>query len=177
MQIKYYAGIGSRETPEDILIFFRMLGVYLAKEGYTLRSGAAHGADKAFEVGCDKVQGEKEIYLPWKGFNGSNSYLYGYNHAAQEIAAKFHPAWHSLKPTVRQLHARNVLQVLGRNLDSPSQFVICWTKNGTGSGGTGQALRIAKGYDIPIFDAGKHGDISKVKSECRAFLGQFVEAV
>ena len=33
-----------------------------------------------------------------------------------------------------------------------SKFVICWTKNGKGTGGTGQAIRIAKGFGIPVFD-------------------------
>ncbi|MOA32601.1 hypothetical protein D3C78_1538370 [compost metagenome] len=101
--------------------------------------------------------------------------MYGYNHAAQEIAANFHPNWHNLKPTVRQMHSRNVGQVLGQDLKTPSSFVLCWTKNGSGSGGTGQALRIAKAYEIPIFDAGKYRDISELKNECKRFLGQFVE--
>ena len=50
--------------------------------------------------------------------------------------------------------ARNSYQVLGRNLDDPVEFVICWTPGGSGSGGTGQAIRIAKDYQIPVFDLG-----------------------
>ncbi|NMA16004.1 MAG: hypothetical protein GX935_02005, partial [Erysipelotrichia bacterium] len=52
-------------------------------------------------------------------------------------------------------------------------FIICWTKNGSGSGGTGQAIRIAKAYDIPIFDAGKYKDIEQVKEELKEFIKQF----
>lgn len=51
-----------------------------------------------------------------------------------------------------KLHARNCYQVLGADLRTPTQFVICWTPRGSGEGGTGQALRIAKAYNIPIFD-------------------------
>ena len=76
--------------------------------------------------------------------------MYGYNTKANEIAAKFHPNWHNLKPTVRQLHSRNVGQVLGQDLKIPSSFVLCWTKNGSGSGGTGQAVRIAHHYNVPV---------------------------
>lgn len=71
-----YAGIGSRETPKSILEFFEYLGELLAKKGFTLRSGAAKGADSAFEKGCDRVSGLKEIFLPWRGFEGSKSDKY-----------------------------------------------------------------------------------------------------
>lgn len=43
-------------------------------------------------------------------------------------------------------------QVLGYDLKTPSDMVICWTKDGGASGGTGQALRIAKDYNIPIYN-------------------------
>lgn len=44
------------------------------------------------------------------------------------------------------------------HLDDPAAFVLCWTPDGsldgTGSdtGGTGQALRIAAAYDVPVFN-------------------------
>jgi hypothetical protein len=166
----YYAGIGSRETPKDILKFFEKLGTFLAKNGLILRSGHAQGADITFENGCDKVNGEKEIYLPWNGFEGSNSNLIVSNLKAFKIAEEYHPYWHNLKQGAKSLQARNSHQVLGNNLETPSSFVICWTKNGKGSGGTGQAIRIAKAYDIPVFDAGAYSDIEIVKKECKLFL-------
>lgn len=166
----YYAGIGSRETPIYILDWFEKVGTTLAERGFTLRSGGANGADKAFEIGCDKVQGLKEIYLPWKGFEGSTSKLIVYDHRAYDIAEKHHPYWHNLSVGARKLQARNSHQVLGQNLESPSNFVICWTKNGKGSGGTGQAIRIAKAYTIPVFDAGFSSDIEVLRVELRKFV-------
>ena len=47
--MKYYTGIGSRETPKDIMQLMSKLAYKLASEGYILRSGAAQGADTAFE--------------------------------------------------------------------------------------------------------------------------------
>lgn len=61
---RYYAGIGSRESPPGILALMVEVGKFLAQKGYVLRSGGADRADKAFEQGCDQVQGQKEIYLP-----------------------------------------------------------------------------------------------------------------
>lgn len=145
---KYYAGIGSRKTPEHILKIMTKIAKGLDKMDYTLRSGGADGADLAFSDGSTN----SEIYLPWKGFNGHRSNLYTIPERAFDIAAEFHPRWGRLKPGVRKLMARNVLQVLGPDLRTPSEFVVCWTPDGSGSGGTGQSLRIANYYRVPIFD-------------------------
>ena len=144
---RYYAGIGSRETPQSILEIMTASAVQFAAEGYILRSGAAPGADSAFEAGAGD---QKEIWLPWLGFNGSKSQLLPHKHAF-EVAAHFHPAWDRCSPAARKLHARNVHQILGYDLNTKSEFVMCWTKDGKASGGTGQAIRIAEGYGIPVY--------------------------
>lgn len=166
----YYAGIGSRETPPEVLSLFAIVSKYLSQKGLCLRSGGANGADKAFEAGCDIVNGQKEIYLPWRSFEKSNSELFNITNDAMIMAEKYHPYWSNLSVGGRKLQARNCYQVLGYDLKTPSSFVICWTKNGSGSGGTGQAIRIAKSYDIPIFDAGKFSDIELVKTELKKIL-------
>jgi hypothetical protein len=145
--MKYYAGIGSRETPGPILQIMLKTAQQMAGLGFTLRSGAADGADAAFELGADL----KEIYLPWLGFNGSDSKLLPTKEAFL-IAEKFHPAWDKCSPAAKKLHARNCHQVLGQDLNTPSALVICWTHDGAGGGGTGQAIRIAKAHGIPVHD-------------------------
>jgi hypothetical protein len=170
--MKYYAGIGSRETPQEVCNLFETLGEWLARHGYILRSGHAQGADQAFERGCDRAGGQKEIYLPWKGFEGSNSTFVLANQQAYTIAEQFHPYWANLSEGAKKLQARNSHQVLGENLNTPSAFVVCSTKDGNGKGGTGQALRIANHYGIPIFDAGAYDNISDVKTNINNFLKQ-----
>lgn len=168
--MKYYAGIGSRDTPEDVLNYFYQLGYFFAVKGFTLRSGAAQGADKYFEYGSDKANGKKEIYLPWGNFEGSSSSLVVSNIEAYNIAEKFHPYWHNLSVGARKLQSRNSHQILGLDLKSPSSFVLCWTKDGKGQGGTGQALRVAQHYNIPIFDAGKYDNVEDIKLNLKEFL-------
>lgn len=172
--MNYYAGIGSRETPKDVLVLFEKVATYLANKGFILRSGGASGADKAFEIGCDNARGRKEIYLPWQGFEGSSSDLVVNSPLAFELAGRFHPYWNNLSNGARKLHTRNSHQVLGRDLNTPSKFIICWTKNGSGSGGTGQAIRIAKFNNIPIFDAGKYKDIDEMRKELKLFLDKYM---
>ncbi len=171
--MKSYAGIGSRETPLHILAIFEKIGAFLATHGYTLRSGHAEGADQAFERGCDAQSGKKEIYIPWSGFEGSDSQFIVSDPLAFEIAAAYHPRWESLSQGAQKLQARNSHQVLGWNLKDPCKFVVCWTKNGLGKGGTGQALRLAEKNEIPIFDAGCFTNEDEVKRSFNDFFKMY----
>lgn len=159
-----YAGIGSRETPPEILTLMRSVAARLAAAGWRLRSGAAPGADAAFESGAGS---NCEIYLPWRGFQDSRSELaierMPVLAQAEEIAAAHHPAWQRLGRPVRLLMARNACQVLGADLRSPVAFVLCWAPNPRldeqgrvcdVAGGTGLAVRLAYARNIPIFHLG-----------------------
>ncbi len=146
--MKYYAGIGSRETPLALRSLIDKIVEYLNTKDYILRSGGADGADLMFENKTIK----KEIFLPWKGYNNSTSLLYLDTKEGWELAEKYHPAWDKLSDGAKKMMVRNGYQVLGFDLNTPVDFVICWTKNGKMMGGTSQALRIAKAYNIPIFN-------------------------
>ncbi|MNO13191.1 Swarming motility protein YbiA [compost metagenome] len=157
----YYAGIGSRQTPDDVLQQMESIGAQLA-DVWTVRSGFADGADKAFCMGAENANGAMENFIPWQGFNGAPSShddeRFVYHQViplimqAAAIAEKFHPNWAACSPAARSMHTRNVFQVLGRDLQTHSHMVVCWTPRGSGSGGTGQAIRIARGFGIPVFD-------------------------
>jgi len=144
--MRYYTGTGSPSAPRDILDLMTNIAFRLAQAGYTLRSGGAAGADKAFERGA-----------------GGNADIYRANDAtweAMEMARKYHSAWGRCSSYARKLHARNAFQVLGPGLDKPSEFMICWTPDGCIShadrsrftGGTGTAISIAEAYGVPIFN-------------------------
>lgn len=151
--MKFYAGIGSQETPLVTLRFMRGLAHDLEDLGYTLRSGGAEGADSAFESGTTRAN--RRIYLPWQGFNGKTGIVIGHVPTYTEIARQHHPAWNKLSPGGKALHTRNVAQVLGFWPESQkSEFVVCWTPGGLGGGGTGQAIRIANAYSVPVYDIG-----------------------
>lgn len=153
---KYYAGVGSRETPKKVLDKMTYLASVFRKAGYVLNSGGANGADSAFE---DGALDQKQIFLPWNGYNGRTAKYKIYDEA-YEIASKLHPNWERLKDPVRCLMARNVMQVLGRNLKLPIDFLICWTPDActchaertSETGGTGLAISVADKYNVPIFN-------------------------
>jgi hypothetical protein len=154
-ELMYYTGIGSQETPEDICQLMTEIAVKLRSLGYWLRSGGAKRADSAFERGADHAC---DIFLPWQGFNGNASPLYRHCDGARAIAERYHPAWPRLTGYQKKFHTRNVYQVLGATLDKSSHFLVCWTKDGRATGGTGQAMRIARAYNVPIFNLRIDGD-------------------
>jgi len=147
--VNYFTGIGSRETPKSLINDISLINDFLFKNNYILRSGGAGGADTFFE---DNWKGKKEIFLPWKGFNNNNSELYQISSESMVLAEKFHPAWSKLSLPVKKLMSRNICQILGQNLNTPTNFVVCWTKDGKDTGGTGQAIRLAQSLNIPIFN-------------------------
>lgn len=144
----FYTGVGSRKTPPAILHLMRLLADKLASMGYTLRSGGAEGADSAFEDGATA----KEIYRPEDA-----------TPMALKMAAAVHPKWGYCSGYAKRLHARNCFQVLGRELDTPSCMLICWTPDGAtcaaectfvpggvSTGGTATAIRLAELHDVPV---------------------------
>lgn len=131
-----------------------------------MRSGGAVGCDTAFELGSTN----KEIYLPWKGFNGRES-IYNYpTKDAYVIAKAFHPTYSDLSEGGKALMARNSHQILGYDLCTPSRFVICWTLDGCqhhlmrtkNTGGTGQAISIATLNFIPVFNLQHHSALNRL---------------
>ncbi len=140
---KTYAGVGSRETPQEVQDKMTEVAEYLETLGYKLNTGDAPGADAAFRKGAKN----KEVFVAKDATD-----------TTREIAKEIHPNPSALKPYPLNLMARNTNQVFGRNLDTPVDFVIMWTKdgktgyNGRPSGGTGQAAIMASRKGIPVIN-------------------------
>jgi hypothetical protein len=152
---KTYTGIGARKTPAKIQKMMLELGLLYGYLGYTLRSGGAEGADTQFEAGHRAMApNNAEIFLPWDGFNKRSvkdpCNTIGVSMEAYTLARKYHPAWDKLSQGAKKMMARNAYQLLGPDLNKPTELVICWTPGAKIIGGTGQALRMAKDYNITI---------------------------
>jgi hypothetical protein len=176
---KFYAGIGSRETPNDVLKSMREIARKLYRNGYILRSGGASGADMAFAVGAAEASlGDSgipyKIYLPSAKFNGhkhnpSRGFLDSSTsptwQKALEIVDIYHPAPERLTEYARKLMARNAYQILSTTLNNPVDFVICWTKGGKEIGGTAQAMKIARAFEVPIYNLALVDDVKRLHKE------------
>lgn len=150
--VEFYAGIGSRQTPVDVIKWMTRIATYLSDRGYILRSGNAVGADTAFQRGAKS----KEVYLPWRGYNGGSE---DHVQVSRDIVAKaikevieLHPAGRGLTTSALSLHSRNLNIMLGAELDKPSKFVLYWNPVYKKTGGTYMATVFAMRNGIPIYN-------------------------
>ena len=157
-----YTGVGARKIDPQKIPLVNRLGKRLDELGLTLRSGGARGTDSEFER---PVRRSKEIYRPadYKGRlpYGHKIITGEMRERPIEIVAPTHPRWNHLPDFCKELHTRNVFQVLGENLNHPSLFLLCWTADGADginkltteeTGGTGTAIRLANIYDVPVIN-------------------------
>jgi hypothetical protein len=143
-----YAGIGSRQTPSEVLKQMTEMAKQLESKGYTLNTGITfrgkeEGADKAFSDGTTK----KNLFSPEKQ---------GARAKEQTIAKEMHPNPGALSGGGLKLMARNTNQVFGDNLDKPVDFVLFYAKETSNplrpEGGTGQAVEMARRKGIPTIN-------------------------
>lgn len=182
--MKYYTMIGSRDTPNRVLTLMEKLAITLFVEGWVVRSGGANGADSAAEaVKSCSTNPLMEIYLPWNGFNNRlkslNNIVYselGLIEEANKLCEIHHQYWKTTKKeAVKHLHRRNMHQVLGKDLKTPSKFCILYTepdeKRGEGhvKGGTGSANSLCLANGIKVYNLYYKKEVDKVTKYLEGF--------
>jgi len=193
IQRRYYAGIGSRETPHDVLNLMTSIAERLENMGYILRSGHARGADRAFELGISNPY-MAHIYLPWDDYGvkqykddpgmpirglriakSRKSILEDYEKMVEEgIVSPNLPEAHRL------LHGRNYSQIYGMGAEPHSSFVVAWTPDGAetlrelsrDSGGTGVTIKLAADFGIPVFNLRRPDAVDRLWRFVTVDMGQ-----
>lgn len=150
--MKNYSGIGSRKTPQKYLRMFENLADELDKNDYVLRSGGAKGADESFKQNSSNFV----IFRPYDYYLGNIRQLYEPEllEEADSILAGVLDSDHytNIKKKsdyVYRLQLRNVFIILGEDLSTFSDFVICYSP---GSGGTQTGIKVAEKYKIPVYN-------------------------
>ena len=151
-----YAGIGARQTPQDILRYMSDQARILEGKGLILRTGDANGADKAFRDAAK----HKLVYTPNQPIE---------QWARDEVSVLCDTEYNQMNEHTRNLLARNMYQLFGsgasKSTKQPSKFVLYWSLPSpqwdTGvhtnnyyncSGGTRYAVRAACNAGIPTFN-------------------------
>lgn len=169
----YYAGIGSRNAPKNILEFMEKIASVLEQCGYILRSGKAKGSDKAFEKGVSNPK-NKEI------FTHQDAKPWAYTTVKKYLPNDRPATFDSWQDYVRGLLARNMMQVLGPLGTAPVKFVVCWTAMGdyetSEVGGTGYALRCAIDHGIPTYNLNYPDQMISFKSLVKEIFKEYQDA-
>lgn len=183
--------IGSRQLEqkqeyfEDIKLCYNVC-MRLAQLGITFTSGlceigmdgiAQKAYSKAVDLGLAK-ESQFEVYVADQ-YNIRRSTLPRRHLATvrnkdlisetERIASEVHPVWDRCNEWARGMHSRNCHQILGYDLQSPVDAVICWTPDGAVVGGTATALKLSMKYDIPVFNLGV-SDKESVLNDIKNFL-------
>lgn len=170
--VRFYTGIGSRAAPQSALTRAEALAYSLAAKGFKGRSGKAPGMDQAFMKGAarfcqqNSLEGLFTNYIPNQHFQSSIGPQPGVEDAvaphlttwteAVKIAREIYGSgWGFITQGDRDLHTRNVFQVLGPDLSTHSEFVLLAApRDGPKKvkGGTNTAYQVAKLFKVPTFN-------------------------
>lgn len=184
---KRYAGMNAIEISENMLVYqvIEKISTYLNFKGYTLVVNSIEGIKNLFENGSEF---RKEIFIPFDGFNGKYNTDVGVYSLdfigkvfssskermckAINIARKFHPNFDQLDDKDKLTIVCCSYQILGLNLDTPVDFVVCYTLDGCESNTTctketgviGQSISIAHYYNVPIFNLYNTQSVYRLKA-------------
>lgn len=162
----YFTCVGSRKATDEQAEILAGFALRLLRAGYKGRSGLSGPCDLALNTALAQCpQAPCEFYLAWNGYDGwwrggldgriyEPRWFENYPQAI-EIVSTIHPVWDKLKRGDKLLHGRNVYQVLGLDLQSPSDVLICAApvdKKGRVLGGTATAFNLATQHQIPCFN-------------------------
>lgn len=149
---------GSRATPPEMQDLIARIA---ARHGGPVVHGGAPGADRAatrlitdpklmsiYLNGPADLRGPDPITAGGRAFNARE--MPGWQEALR-IAAQFEDPY---RPGSRTYNARNVMVLLGPQLDTPRERLVVWTPGGMEAGGTGHAIRVANHYGIPVRNLG-----------------------
>lgn len=164
---KAYAGMSNPDTPETVTAQMKRLATYLEEQGYTLRTNGGKGGEEAFEQGVER----KEIHLPWKRFNDRDSKFNRTSDEAKAVIRQFAPSFDTLKPAVQTIVASKAHVILGKDLQNPVKFLVCWSQDGAESssekspktGYIGVAIALASSLKIPVFNLQKPDALDRLK--------------
>ena len=153
MKRKIVTLIGTREPEPQYVDLMTRIGKAFSDKGYGARSGDAIGSDQRFLKNYDPKLCIK--YRPDDREGCVNVMNHKNYYEFELIASRFHVAWEFMIIGHQELHARNVPQVMGLNLDTYSDLVVfCANEDirGVVSGGTATAVKLARSLNIPTLN-------------------------
>jgi len=182
-KILKYACIGSRKAVKTKTVepLLKECVMHLNAFGALNRTGGAEGPDKWGE----DVSTNMEIFIPFLNFRPDLfqelqpdykkvfktwEFPKSILQEALKMAIEVAPHVQYARYGVQIMHGRNPFQILGKDLNDPVDFVLCWTQYGKIEGGTATAINLALKYNIPVFNLGAVGGLENFKT----FMKQYI---
>lgn len=192
-----FTGIGSENAPKHVTDLITEISYLLAISGRSLRSSGAKGCSTAFELGVNNafkkglcgsrpltpktgnpLQPVKEIYLPYRGFeNHSDDAYFEYDPTLKGRIIGFIRSGVLMSefekiqnPYLIKDYVVRVFQLLGKTLNKPSKFMLCWTPDGARTssessveiGQSYVSICLAEALKIQTFNLENKSDFNKI---------------
>jgi hypothetical protein len=152
---------GARTTPADAQEVIARLAQKHALAGGAVVHGGAPGADQAagrliedpsrlavYLRGQADLRGPDPVRTGGRVFDATGLSSW---QEARRLAAQYEDPY---RPGSRDYNARNMVVLLGPQLNAPRERLVVWTPGGQPIGGTGHAIRAAQGLGIEVRNLG-----------------------
>jgi hypothetical protein len=165
--MEYVGIVGTRDLPIEEIQLIEDIVAYAMNKGYGICSGGAEGVDQLAINEANWIDPKRVLICkPWAKFNktmekeGNEVLIYENTKDFYEWTVsvdKFHPNPKALNKYERMLMARNY------GIICHSSYIVARPRlGGNNPGGTGQTMRIAKFYNIPVIDLTKNEGMNKI---------------
>lgn len=163
--------VGSKGTLDEVMELGYKISVVLLEAGWQGYSGNAPGMDKVLNRAMLKTNAfNGYVFLPWPKFEvrdlpervyDSFTITTPIGEECDRIIREIIPWYSKLSQGAVKLHSRNVKQIKGKDLKTPSKLVIHSAKGKrpqSPNGGTRTAVVLARNLSIPEFNIRFHSE-------------------
>jgi hypothetical protein len=161
---------GARTTPSEIQDVIARIARKHVMGGGAIVHGGAPGADRAagrliedpsrlsvYLRGQADMRGPDPMQVGGRVFDAQQ--LANWNEA-RRLAAQYEDPY---RPGGRDYNARNMVVLLGPQLNAPRDRLVVWTPGGQVIGGTGHAIRAAQGSGIEVRNLGNLDTLARAQ--------------
>lgn len=150
--MKYATIVSDEYVSERYIVRIQEIVQTLNKKEYTIRIQDFKGTKEIISFANNK-----EVYSFQGGgkYKSINPFKLKTDYSARRIAAKFTNSWGYLNQIMRRVYTLNVFLLLGKELDTPSELLICSTPDGSISNTTGvlkHTIDVATSCGIKVYD-------------------------
>ena len=156
-----YVMLANRDIPAKGIEAMQSLAAELEKLDFTLRIRGVGEFEKVLEEAIKN----KEMHLPWKGFDEKDSPFAWTPENAKLIAAHLFSGFSDQKPVFQSFMACIVKTMMGKNLVAPAMFAVIYSADGVErfeergpeTREAADLLAVANAQRIPVFNIAKQG--------------------
>lgn len=157
--MKYCTGLGTTQVTKTMQDVIERFSRYLSEQGYTIRTDFDKGMNQVFRNNSDSV----ELYT-FEGDSNKNADAFDcpMTDFVKQHLRDSYISLDALNRVTKNRVVRCYYELLGQNLDSPSEFLICYDPS---EGVVNYAHRIAYKLGIKVYNLCDKEELKQLKKD------------